>query len=117
VSINAEMRGRVYAKYGGHCAYCGTAMIRPDMHVDHIHPQYIGGVDDFENLNPSCRQCNNFKGVWSLEQFRHNLSKQVERARAYSVNFRNAERYGMVKVLSTEVVFYFERVNAQALTG
>ena len=109
MSINAEMRGRVYAKCGGRCAYCGAAMIRPDMHVDHIHPQYALGEDDFENLNPSCRPCNNFKAVWSLEQFRHELSKQVERCRQYSVNFRNAERFGLVTVISSQIVFYFER--------
>jgi 5-methylcytosine-specific restriction endonuclease McrA len=119
MSINAEMRGRVYAKYGGRCAYCGVEMIRPDMHVDHIHPVFSRGQDDFENLNPSCRRCNNFKATHSLEQFRHELSKQIERCRAYSVNFRNAERFGLVKVLGTEIVFYFERpvVNGGAKHG
>lgn len=117
MSINAEMRGRVYAKFGGHCAYCGVAMIRPDMHVDHIDPKSLRGQDDFENLNPSCRRCNNFKAVWSLEEFRHHLSKQVERCRAYSVNFRNAERFGLVKVVASEIVFYFERCAVSAEAG
>ncbi len=111
-SFNQDIRARVYAKYGGRCAYCGEAMFKPDMHVDHIQPVYSRGEDHFDNLNPSCRRCNNFKGVFSLEQFRRELSKQIERARAYSVNFRNAERFGLVKVISTEIVFHFERATS-----
>lgn len=117
MTISAETRGLVYAKYKGRCAYCGEAMFRPDMHVDHIQPIYARGEDHFDNLNPSCRRCNNFKAAFSVEQFRHELSKQIERCRAYSVNFRNAERFGLVKVVSTEIVFHFERISAPSASA
>jgi len=110
-----ELRERVHQKYGGHCAYCGVEISLAAMQVDHISPQHLnyigqGDVNDFENLNPSCRPCNNFKAVWSLEEFRRHLSAQVDRCRQYSVNFRNAERFGLIAVLSTEIKFYFERL-------
>lgn len=109
ITFRPETRAKVYAKCGGHCAYCGVEITLKGMSIDHIHPRSCGGTNDISNLNPACRQCNNFKAVWSLEEFRQNLQQQVERARKYSVNFRNAERFGMVKVVGTEIVFHFER--------
>jgi hypothetical protein len=32
------------------------------MTKDHIHPQSLGGVNDMENLQPTCNVCNNAKG-------------------------------------------------------
>ncbi|WP_234011263.1 hypothetical protein, partial [Cronobacter sakazakii] len=39
--------------------------------------------------------------------------KQVERARAYSVNFRTAERFGLLHIVEKPVVFWFEQYNEQ----
>ncbi len=94
------------------------------MHVDHIIPKNRYSekwgcliqngkkveydVDDLRNLNPSCRICNNWKLTFTLEDFRKEISKQVERAREYSRNFRMAERFGFIKTVDKSVVFYFE---------
>ena len=102
-------RKAVHAKYNGRCAYCGDDIALKTMQVDHIKPQTYGGTDDIENLNPACRVCNNFKYVWNLEQFRKNLESQVEKARKYSGQFRRAEKYGLIKVVKSKVVFYFEK--------
>ncbi len=110
-AIPKKVRDDVHLKYGGRCAYCGEDIERKGMHVDHIKAVHIGGTDDVNNLNPSCARCNNFKHSWTLEEFRHELSKQVDRARESSVNFRNAERYGLIKVVDIPIVFYFERHN------
>lgn len=40
---------------------------------------------------------------------RREIEKQIERARAYSVNFRTAERFGLVEVIEKPVVFWFEK--------
>ena len=80
------------------------------MQVDHIKASYRGGSDDMDNLNPACRACNNFKVTHSIEELRHEISQQVERGRRYSVNFRLAERYGLIAITGNPVVFYFERV-------
>ena len=45
------------------------------------------------------RPCNLFKGAFSVEGMRKEITKQVERARAYSVNFRTAERFGLLHIV------------------
>lgn len=70
MSIPKKIRELVYAKFNGHCAYCGREIAYKDMQVDHIYAQYKGGSDDIDNLLPSCRACNFRKGTLSVEQFR-----------------------------------------------
>ncbi len=66
-------------------------------------------LDLIDNMVPACRKCNLFKGVFSVDEFREELSCQVSRAREYSVNFRNAERFGLIETNNNPVVFWFER--------
>ena len=110
-------RKQVHEKYNGRCAYCGEKIHFKDMQVDHIIPkarfhQFAKRVeydiDDIQNLNPTCRVCNNWKGGWLLEEFRHEISEQVNRLRKYSAQFRLAERYRRIVELETSVQFYFE---------
>lgn len=68
-------RIKVYNKYGGHCAYCGIELKIEEMTVDHVFPKsllHFSG-NEFENLNPSCRQCNSVKSSYPLELFRFRL--------------------------------------------
>lgn len=106
-SIPKQTRQLVFAKYGGKCAYCGCGL-NNNFRVDHITPFYNGGLDNLENLNPSCFDCNSWKMTFSIEQFRREMEAQVERARRYSRNFRVAEKFGLVKQQKTEVTFFFE---------
>jgi len=99
----------VHAKFDGRCAYCGQEITLKQMQVDHIHPRYNGGKNDFENLNPACRVCNNWKLTHSVEQFRHEIEMQIERLRLRSSNFRMAERYSLVETTGKPVIFWFER--------
>ena len=108
--MKKSLRVKVYNKYNQHCAYCGVELEYKEMQVDHLKSKYYGGLDDIDNLMPSCRKCNNFKNVFSLEQFREEISLQVERADKYSVNFRTAERFGLIKRIDISVIFYFEGV-------
>lgn len=117
--MKKELRERVHRKYAGHCAYCGANIEIQQMQVDHIIPKerwHIDGRfreynrDDFENLNPACRYCNNWKHSKRVEEFRADLEAQIERARKYSRNFRMAERYGLISVNMPKVKFYFEAV-------
>jgi hypothetical protein len=62
------------------------------------------------NLMPACPSCNNYKMSLQLETFRRELAESVRKARDYSVNFRFAERFGLVEVKEQPIVFYFERV-------
>ncbi|MCW9331481.1 hypothetical protein N5I42_27170, partial [Klebsiella pneumoniae] len=44
--------------------------------------------------------------------FREQIAHQPERAQAYSVNFRTAQRFGLVTVIEKPVVFWFEAYDA-----
>lgn len=79
------------------------------MQVDHVHPKVMGGTDDPSNLLPACRPCNNYKLFFPLEQFRKMIATQIELLRRNSMNFRTAERFGLVQAMPREIVFYFER--------
>jgi len=109
-------RNAVWEKYSGHCAYCGDAIPFKAMQVDHIIPQFSFhkgrvdyDVDDIRNLNPSCSFCNNWKLTYSVDRFREEISKQVERGLKKSSNLRMALRYNQVKLTPSEIVFYFEK--------
>lgn len=115
--MKKELRLKVYNKYERHCAYCGIKLDNiKKMEVDHIRPQRkyyqeysVGEKDNINNLNPSCRVCNRFKGGMSIEELRGALSMQIDRARNYSINYRMAEKYKLVKVLEKDIVFCFEQ--------
>lgn len=83
--------------------------------MDHVLPVSRAHMKrDFDpncliNLLPACHSCNNYKATFDLEGFRRELAEQVDRARRQSVNFRFAERYGLIQVLGGKVEFYFER--------
>ena len=53
-------RTKIYYKYDCHCAYCGKEITEKQMQVDHIQPEVFQGTDDYYNLNPSCKECNNY---------------------------------------------------------
>lgn len=108
MGFSTKIRKQIHGKYHGRCAYCGHEITQKAMQVDHIKPRYLGGTDDMENLNPACSACNNYKLTYSIEELRMHISKQVERAREKSVNFRLAERYGLIELTGNPVVFYFE---------
>lgn len=130
MAITKKQRREVWNKSNGFCWYCGCDLTGKGWHVDHIKPIrryndiYINekGVKNFntcenphldtlENMVPACRKCNLFKGVFSVEQFRNEIRYQVDRARDYSVNFRNAERFGLIEVIDKPVIFWFEMRN------
>lgn len=80
MSFSKKKREAVYAKYDGHCAYCGRAIEIKDMQVDHFKPQRAwnaedAGTDDISNLMPSCRMCNHYKRANSLETFRRYIAE------------------------------------------
>jgi len=118
--IKKEIRERVWRKYEKKCAYCGCELEYKKMQVDHIIPVWRGcengnpyglptGTNDIENLNPSCARCNRWKSAHSLEFFRDEISKQIERLKRDSSNFRMALDYGMITATNKPIEFWFER--------
>lgn len=129
-------RKAVYDKCNGHCAYCGQPIEFKAMQVDHVMPvirntkfvpdpkgyggkRVFDGTYDYperlciENCLPACRVCNNYKHTFSLETFRNELGKQLERARKNSANYRMALRYGLIQETPKPIVFYFESHSPQ----
>lgn len=96
--------------YNGHCAYCGTEIAYKDMQVDHATPLRIGGADDISNYMPACRSCNHYKATLDVEGFRKYLSEIHKRLMRDSIPYQVAERFGIVKHMSDNVKFYFEKV-------
>ena len=117
--ISKKTREIVYNKYNGHCAYCGCEIEIKDMQVDHIVPKYRNnemwykgkiGTDEISNLNPSCRMCNYYKGMSSIDIFRQKLKDTLMSNVQRPFDFRLAERYGMVKIEEWDGKFYYEKM-------
>lgn len=106
--LNKMERQRIYAKTGGHCAYCGCAITLQQMQVDHIVPLYNGGTDNAANYLPACRSCNHYKSTLTLEKFRAALERMPDVLARNNVTYRNAVKFGLVTPTPHPVVFYFE---------
>ena len=119
--MNKKTRDLIKSKYNNRCAYCGCKL-KKGWHVDHIEPAFHNWSDEdvnrflkkdrgqntIENYNPACPRCNRWKGTWSIEQFRNEISLQLERLERDSSSFRMARDYGLIKTSEIEVKFYYE---------
>lgn len=106
-----KLRQEVLEKYNYKCAYCGCDLTIETLQIDHIHPKYLGGLDEVNNYNPSCRSCNWTKSTYNIEEFRQVLEKKIDNLRKYTPNFQIMERYNKVSVIDNSIKFYFEKLN------
>ena len=114
--MNKSDREMIRNMFGGKCAYCGKHIDK--FEIDHVKPIYRdreekpehSGKDETDNCFPACKRCNRWKATLSVEMFREELSKQVERLRRDSAPFRLAEDYGLIVEDRSfkPVVFWFE---------
>lgn len=134
MALTKKQRKIVWDKSGGKCWYCGCQLPEKGWHADHFWPvireltrvqnppgsqyshkhvckgeMYRAANDHIENMVPACAPCNNFKFTYPVEFFREELEAQIDRARRSSVNFRNAERFGLIEIKPVKVVFWFEQ--------
>lgn len=113
--IPKKVREQVYQKYNGHCAYCGCELEYKDMQVDHIESVWSSERhkknhdNSIDNLTPACRMCNFYKGTYTIEQFRQNLSGTLMNNVRLPFQYRLALKYGLVKEDIKPVEFYFEK--------
>lgn len=115
--ISKKTRELVLNKYGGKCAYCGCDLTLSTMQVDHIKSVYASYLknnfveiqdDSLENLNPSCRQCNFYKGTLDIEQFREKIKTILYETCQNTFQAKLAKKLGMMKVTQFDK-FYFEK--------
>lgn len=87
------------------------------MQVDHIKSVYASYLkndfveiqdDSLENLNPSCRQCNFYKGTLDIEQFRNKIKTILYRTCQNTFQAKLAKKLGMMIVKQFDK-FYFEK--------
>ncbi|UVM87429.1 MAG: NinG protein [Bacteriophage sp.] len=133
MKLTKKQREELRMKFGGRCAYCGCELPEKGWHADHVEPVlrkseqcmkaaakgifklkatgelYRPEAERLENLYPACAPCNLMKTSYSLEMFRKQVSLQVARGRKSSMNFRTAERFGLIAVVERPVVFWFEK--------
>lgn|SRR5690606_10069487 len=121
--MTKQQRESVFKKYNGKCAYCGCEL-QKGWHVDHIEPAFHNwsnedvkrylkqdrGLNSIDNYNPSCPRCNRWKSTFSIDQFRSEISMQIDRLKRDSAPFRLAIDYGLVIESENEVKFYFEKL-------
>lgn len=125
MKLKKAQREALFEKFGGKCAYCGCEL-QKGFHADHVEPIYRGweehhfhsgkikrGKDDVENLVPACPRCNRWKLTWTVEQFRNEISMQIERLIRDSAQFRLAMDFGIIKETQTPVKFFFETYNQE----
>ena len=127
--LSKDKRQQVYNKYGGHCAYCGKEISLKEMQVDHAtaFAQSIYGlkesrdkvgkmiaddsINSIDNLMPSCRQCNFYKGGWDIENLRNRLKDTLSHTCQSSFQVRLALQYGMLTYKEWDGKFYYEKID------
>lgn len=77
-------RIKIYNKYKGRCAYCGKKIRINTFEIDHlipkeqeIHPNT--SENNYYNLLPACKHCNNLKRDHNLNIFRRKLSQEYQK--------------------------------------
>lgn len=115
-----SLRERIYRKFEGRCAYCGSAIEYRQMQVDHYYPQckekfYARrckiDVHAEENLMPTCRRCNHYKRARTPKQFKELMKTLHERLEAIYI-LKVAVDFGMATVKPFDGTFYFEKLKA-----
>lgn len=115
-TISKKTRLEVYAKYDGHCAYCGKEIEYKDMQLDHLIPRQRerfkkyteAEIECFENYMPSCRRCNHYKRAHSLETFRTMIEEIPNKLFRDNYIYKVGLDYGLLEAHKQKVTFYFE---------
>ena len=111
--ITKSERQAVYAKYDGHCAYCGCPITYDEMEVDHfISHKTNFGRDELDNYMPACHDCNHVKVDYTIDQFREAIRHcgEIHRARKYpimAISDRISIKYGLTEQ-DHEIKFFYE---------
>jgi len=72
------MRGQIFHKTQGHCAYCGRPLDPfGTWQIDHVIPSSRDGTDEISNLVASCRRCNSRKKNKTPAEFKEYLTKRA----------------------------------------
>lgn len=59
-----EVRKEVFRLHGYRCLNCPR---KTNIHLDHVKPVILGGLDTIDNLQPLCYKCNISKGAKTID--------------------------------------------------
>lgn len=65
----------IYNQADGCCQLCGRKIDYCEMTLDHIYPLSMGGKDEMENLQCTCKTCNEFKDNILPDQFLNRVTE------------------------------------------
>ncbi len=82
-------RHNIYMRDDNMCQYCGRALPRTDLNLDHVVPRAQGGRTTWENVVCCCIDCNLAKGARTPAQAGLALRKQPVRPR-WTPTFRSS---------------------------
>jgi hypothetical protein len=113
--IPKNIREIVWNKFSKRCAYCGCELLTlKDCIPDHITAHYHTQYDSIENLFPSCKPCNTYKGPFDVELFREHLLKMLNYKNEYlfksKTKMQVAINLGSITHVKWDGIFYFEKV-------
>ena len=115
-NISPLVRGNVWAKYNGRCAYCGCDIELEEMQVDHFKAHMGGGGDDsLDNYYPACEVCNRVKSNSSIDGFKERIRHcgEIHRNRKKPImadSDKIAIKYDLTKE-DHEIKFFYETYN------
>lgn len=76
-TVSSETRQRIMARDGHQCRICSTS--EAPFEIDHKVPVSRGGTHADSNLWLLCRQCNQFKGDYTVREFELSLCRLLKR--------------------------------------
>lgn len=120
-------RQKIFDKYGGRCAFCGSPLIS-GWHIWDVKPiqsvvTETGTIEkvntEQENLMPACKECGslrvkNSSGKMDINQFRREIKDMwlfCRNEAMYSSSVRRAIKFGLIQETQKPVIFYFETLN------
>ena len=75
IKFPRETRELIYRSADGRCALCGRKILYEDMTLDHITPLSMGGNDTLDNLQCTCKACNQFKSNILPDDFMNRITE------------------------------------------
>jgi hypothetical protein len=67
--ISGAVQQKIWAADGFKCRYCGVAMGKAQLTIDHFHSLEMEGKNDTSNFITACRACNKAKGAMKAEDW------------------------------------------------
>ena len=80
--VSTDKRKDVFVRDGGRCAYCGRLQTYDEFEVDHKtplspdNPDMEPGTNELDNLQVTCRSCNEDKAALTDDEYRAELSRR-----------------------------------------